>query len=298
MVEKQPEIVEEVKEEVIEEVVDDEAILDKEIEDSINSVKSGEELEAKPEVKPEEVEEPGTPPVETEEPVMDFKMPLKTKFESDEVYEKRSELMTLIQRKKSAVTPEQKQNLSDQIQNTRNDIRDLSIGQKKEEITNPNEVVKNPEDLDPTIAADRERLKQLGGTTEEDIRQIMQDERMKQNVNTTLERFVERHHQFKDEDVRDVFFDFVDNNYNWQNKSGKELMTVLELARENMFKPSESIQERVLKGANVAEKVNTMQFPGGTNVKTTVPADVKDSVAELVATGMSEEKALELLEEE
>ncbi len=71
--------------------------------------------------------------------------------------------------------------------------------------------------------------------------------------------------------------------------------TEIELARENMFKPSESIQDRVLKGANVAEKVNAMQFPGGTVAKGSMSPELRRDVDELKATGMSEEKALELL---
>jgi hypothetical protein len=72
-------------------------------------------------------------------------------------------------------------------------------------------------------------------------------------------------------------------------------MTVLELARENMFRPAETLQERVLKGANVQEKVNAMQFPGGTVTKADYSPEVRKSIDELKATGMSEEKALELL---
>jgi len=72
-------------------------------------------------------------------------------------------------------------------------------------------------------------------------------------------------------------------------------MTVLELARESMFKPSETIQERVLKGANVQEKVNAMQFPGGTIAKTDYSPEMRKDLDELIATGLSEEKAVELL---
>ena len=72
-------------------------------------------------------------------------------------------------------------------------------------------------------------------------------------------------------------------------------MTVLELARENMFKPAETITERVLKGADVQNKVNAMQFPGGSTAKVEYSPEMLKSIDELKATGMSEEKALELL---
>ncbi len=116
-------------------------------------------------------------------------------------------------------------------------------------------------------------------------------------IKNTLESFVSRHPELKDADVREVFFDFVDSNYNWSGKTGKDLMTVLELARENMFKPSETIQERVLKGANVQEKVNAMQFPGGTNIRTGHSPEKQKALDELKGTGISESMALELLEE-
>jgi hypothetical protein len=154
--------------------------------------------------------------------------------------------------------------------------------------------LEKPEE-DELLKADKERLRQLGGATKEDIENIVQKERLAANVKSTLDQFVGRHDELKDEDTREVFFDFVDSNYNWQNKSGKELMTVLELARESMFKPSETIQERVLKGANVQEKVNAMQFPGGTIAKTPYSPEMAASIKEMVATGMSEEKAIELL---
>jgi hypothetical protein len=296
---------EEKKEEV---VVDDEATLDKELEETITSIKAGQESPVSPEVKPEEkvepkAEDPSTPPVvEEKKSEYEFHLPKsgnkKDKFESDEVYEKRVELLDLVEKKKLARTDAQKQQISAQIQTTRGELSALS---RTTGIINPlNQVVadteKKPEE-DEAMKADRERLKQLGGATKEDIEEIVRKERLAGEVKSTLERFVDRHAELKDEDIREVFFDFVDSNYNWQNKGGKDLMTVLELARENMFKPSETIQDRVLKGANVQEKVNAMQFPGGTVAKQDYSPEMRKSIDELKATGMSEEKAIELLTE-
>lgn len=294
--------IEEKKEEVI-----DETELDKELSESISSVQAGKTLAptepAKAEEKKEETpeppkpEEPSTPPVEPEkEDKYEFRVPNKGKFESDESYEKRIELLDLVKRRKLAKTPEQKQQLSEEIKAAKGQLKNLNGTDKitnplniKSEVADPNEVE------DETIKADRERLKQLGGATKEDIEEIIQKERLATEVKSTLEKFVERHIELKDEDTREVFFDFVDANYNWQNKSGKELMTVLELAHESMFRPSETIQERVLKGANVQEKVNAMQFPGGTIAKQERSPEMQASIKELVSTGMSEEKAIELL---
>ncbi len=285
----------------------DEAALDKELADSIAAVQAGNVLAptepVKPEVKPEvtpvapKEESPSTtPPVPVKEDSYEFRVPNKGKFESDESYEKRVELLDLVKRRKLAVTPEQKQALSEQIQTAKGQLKNLGSADK---ITHPLNPAESTVQLveDEATKADRERLKSLGGVTKDDIQEIIAERDATANVKSTLENFVGRHPELQDADVREVFFDFVDSNYNWNGKIGKDLMTVLELARENMFKPSETIQERVLKGANVQEKVNAMQFPGGTNAKTEYSPEMRKSIDELKATGMSEEKAIELLSE-
>jgi hypothetical protein len=295
---------EEPKEEVI-----DETELDKELEESINSVQAGKVLAPKEEAKAEEGKEETPEPTKPEEaskPPVDekksdeyeFRVPNKGKFESDESYEKRIELLDLVKRRKLAKTDDQRQLLAEEIKTAKSNLKTLngtdrfanSLNQKSEEVPE-----KPLEPEDETLAADKERLKQLGGATKEDIEAIIQQERLSTDIKNTLDKFVDRHTELKDIDTREVFFDFVDSNYNWQNKSGKDLMTVLELARENMFKPSETIQERVLKGANVQEKVNAMQFPGGSIAKTDFSPEMRKSIDEIVATGVSEEKAIELL---
>lgn len=299
-----------------EEVVDD-TELDKALEESIEAVKAGNVLapteEAKEEEPKEEApasetpaeetpevttpEDASTPPTDEEKPEgYEFRVPNKGKFESDESFEKRIELLDLVKRKKLARTDEQRQALSEEIKTTKGQMKTLNGTDRFVNPLNQNEEIK-PEDtpIDESLAADRERLKELGGATKEDIEAIVQKERLASDVKSTLDKFIDRHTELGDEDTREVFFDFVDSNYNWQNKGGNELMTVLELARENMFKPSETIQERVLKGANVQEKVNAMQFPGGTVAKTDYSPEMRSSIDELVATGMSEEKAAELL---
>jgi hypothetical protein len=278
--------------------VNEDAELDKSLAESIASVQAGKELApVKEEAKPED---PSTPPVAEvkKEGEYDYRIPNKGKFESDESFEKRVELMDLVKRRKLAKTDEAKQQLSDQIKTTKGQIKNLNGTDKFINPLNQKsgvEAEKPKEPEDDALTADKERLKQLGGATKEDIEQIVKQERLASEVKSTLEKFVDRHAELKDEDTREVFFDFVDSNYNWQNKSGKELMTVLELARESMFKPSETIQDRVLKGANVQEKVNAMQFPGGTVAKTDYSPEMRKSIDEITATGLSEEKAIELL---
>jgi len=300
----------------VEEKVDEDAELDKVLAESIESVKAGNELipekkeEAKVEESKEETpevikpEETSTPPVEAESEEKEeakegyeFRIPNKGKFESDESFEKRVELLDLVKKRKLAKTDDQRQQISEEIKTAKSNLKTLN---GTDRFVNPLNEKKEGEAATPTeeeaaLTADKERLKQLGGATTEDIEEIVKRERLATDVKTTLDTFVGRHKELEDEDTREVFFDFVDSNYKWQNKGGRELMTVLELARESMFKPSESIQERVLKGANVQEKVNAMQFPGGTVAKTDFSPEMRKDLDELMATGLSEEKAIELL---
>lgn len=287
--------------------IDDEAALDAELNASIAAVQAGQTLEAKldsqPKTEPEApatvsapvVEGDGTPQTPEVPEDAEFRIPNKGKFESDEAYEKRVELFDLVKRRKAATTPEAKAALSEQIKAAKNGLKTASVSDRF--IQPKSEVPKEPV-TDPDLIADQERLKQLGGATKEDIAQILREERVVQEVQSNLESFVERKPELKDEDIREVFFDFVDANYNWQGKSGKELLAVLEMAHEAMFRPSDSVSDRVLKAAGVAEKVNAMQFPGGTGAKTSYSPEIQRSIDELKATGMSEEKALELLSEE
>jgi len=298
----------------------DETELDKELEESLNSVNAGNELSSKKEVKEEEgteesseevdeskepetseeISDPQTDEGKAEPEAYEIRMPSKGKFESDESYEKRFELMDLVKKRKLAKTEEQRQQLSDEIGTTRNQLKTLNGSDRIINPLNKKSGVEpeTEEEENEADKADKERLKALGGATREDVQEILKEERQASEVKGTLDNFVNRHDELKDEDTREVFFDFVDSNFSWQNKSGKELMTVLELAKESMFKQSESIQERVLKGADVQNKINAMQFPGGTVAKADYSPEMKDSIKELTDTGMSEEKALSLLSDE
>ena len=311
--------------ETIETEVVDETELDKVLEESIEAVKAGKELTPpaeevevkevegeKPET--EKPEEPSTPPVIEEKPIeakpaeavaeeakpeaYEFRIPNKGKWESDESFEKRIELLDLVKKRKLAKTEIQRDEISAGIKTAKSQLKTINGTDRFVNPLNEKKVVEEPkpgEVEDETLIADKERLKALGGATKEDIQDMVQKDRLATDVKNTLDSFIDRHTELGDEDTREVFFDFVDSNYSWQNKGGKELMTVLELARESMFKPSETIQERVLKGADVQNKVNAMQFPGGTVAKTDISPELRKDLDELIGTGMSEEKAIELL---
>lgn len=229
----------------------------------------------------------------------EFRIPNKGKFESDEAYEKRIELFDLVRQRKAATTPEAKAALTEKIRTTKGEIKGIGterFTQTRTEVA-PTGATGASGEIDPDLAADQERLRSLGGATKEDVAAIIAQANQEAAVRFDLQNFVSKHPDLKDEDVREVFFDFVDANYVWQGKTGKDLATTLELAHEAMFKPSETVTDRVLKAAGVQEKVNAMQFPGGTGGKTTYSPEMQKSIDELKATGMSEDKAVELLTE-
>jgi len=205
--------------------VNEDAELDAELESTIAEIKAGNEPQPKVEVKPEETkeetpktpegEEPSEPQkVEVKKDEYDYRIPNKGKFESDEAFEKRTELMDLVKKRKLAKTDEQRQDLTDQIKTAKSQLKNLNGSDKK--IINPlNQVGETPkEEEDETLKADKERLRELGGATKEDIQEIIQQERLANEVKNTLDKFVDRHSELKDEDVREVFFDFVESNYN------------------------------------------------------------------------------------
>lgn len=224
-----------------------------------------------------------------------FRVPQQGKYETDEAFEKRVELFDLVQRRRAAPTLEAKAKLSEDIKKAKGDLRQLGnsvspIIQQKVDGSPTGEV-------DPALAADQARLRQVGGATKEEVAEIIHQERVAQEIKSDIQKFVDSNPSLKDEDVREVFFDFVESNYAWEGKSGKDLRVILSMAHDAMFRPSDTIQERVLKAANVAEKVNAMQFPGGTGAQMTFSPEMKASIDELKATGMSEEKAIQLLSE-
>lgn len=297
----------------------DEAALDAEIAASIESVKAGETIATAPtgETGAAPTGETGatgptgaTGEAPTGEPQptgatgeQDHRLPNKGKWESDAAYEKRVELFDLVKRKQGATTPEAKATLSAEIARVKGELKTSNIAErfiqpKTEGATGPTGASGETGEIDPALAADQERLKQLGGLTREEMRAELQQERHDAAVENDLKNFVGGHDELKDSDVREVFLDFVEENYAWQGKSGAALSAVLEMAYENMFRPAESVQDRVLKGAGVQEKVNAMQFPGGTGGGNTRTPEQQKELDELKATGMSEEKALELLSDD
>lgn len=282
----------------------DESVLDQELEASLNALRAETSAE---EVKPTETPENPTGPDSDEgkpseiEPEADavpkteenkeFKPPVKGKFESEESFQKRIELANLVKQRKEARTAEDKDSIQKDIQNIRKDLARLNSKNINNSL--------NPDEVPPKTLNELDQDEPEATVTIGEVERILEEREFERSVRSTIQTFVERHEILKnDEDQREVFFDFVESDFNWKGKTGADLLRVLEMAREAMFKPSESIQDRVLKSANVAEKVNAMQFPGGTITKPGLTPAQQKSVDELVATGMSADKALELIMED
>lgn len=301
-------------------VVEDETALDVELSESIAKIKAGEAVVPQAPAETGESAPTGAQgPTGTDAPTGatgstgadastsqptgpdgddEFRIPKQGKWETDDAYEKRVELFDLVKRRRAATTPETKAALSAEITKAKSDLRTLGGTErftKTKGDDSPDGATGATAEEDPTIAADKERLRALGGATKEDLAEIIRQERFEQEVKSDVQKFVDSAPELKDPDVREVFFDFVEANYAWEGKSGKALTAILGMAHETMFRPSESIQDRVLKGADVAGKVGSMQFPGGTGSQTTLSPDRKQSLDELKAAGMSEEKAMELI---
>jgi len=291
---------------------EDESILDKELEASLSAMKAEmPEVATTPDTAVDEgkkpsnaaegptnrdhIEEESSKKETTTETESTKEIVNKAEGETEEAFIKRAELLELVRQKKLARSEEERVKLSKEIFNTRREISVLN-----NPINNPLTKAETPNnEVEPEPSDDLKRLKELGGVTKDELINALEEREFNKNVETTVKSFVDKNPQMADEDVREVFFNFVESNYNWQGKSGQELNTVLELAKDAMFKPSETIQERFIKGANVQEKVNSMQFPGGSVSKQGISKDKQQSVDELMSTpGMTEEKALELLSDD
>lgn len=223
-----------------------------------------------------------------------FRNPIRGKWESEEAYEARKLLAELASKRKSARSPEEIQNLTAEIDKTRQALRTSSHqdGINRSQSFNNDNASSH---VTPEYGEQESDSLQRRPATIEEVQAMLDQREKAKDVTTTLQSFIGRHPELSDVDTREVFFDFVESNYNWQDKTGKDLMTVLELARENMFKPSETIQERVLKSAGVQQKVNAMQFPGGSVVKPGYTPEQQKSINELTAMGYSEKDALDMI---
>lgn len=214
----------------------------------------------------------------------EFKLPVKGKFESDESFELRMQLFDLVKQKKAAGSQEEKDGIQRQIKELRHQMSEALRSPSTRSQSSISNDDASPEEAE--VGNQNNRY-----LTEQDLIEFNQRAQNK----VVIDSFFEKHPEFKDPDVKEVFVNFFDANYKLDGKDAKGVATVLELARSAMFKPSETIQERTLKAAQVQDKVNAMQFPGSTGGGDTFTPEQKASIDEMVSAGVPREKAIELV---
>jgi len=219
------------------------------------------------------------------EEVIDFKNPTKGRNESDTAYEKRVELSHLVHMRKTAKNTDERNQIQDDIYKARQDLRKI-----------------NTENFNRAEISNHEGTSPNGDTTQEDTQSMIQRgiavELNKIQSTQVVEDFIKSNKQLQDEDFREVFFDFIDSDFNWQGKSPTQLKHILDLAYSAMVRPEETFEDKVIKSSKVHEAVTAMQFPGGSIAVEGFSKERESDISELEATGMSREKAIVLTDGE
>lgn len=239
-------------------------------------------------------EAPSEEGVQPENQAFEFKDPVKGKFESEESFQMRVQLAGLIKQKKLAKTDKEKSDLQGQIKGLRDDMSALLRGGvPKSPSFNNNGSASSSDDT-----SQQETDSNTRPMTQAEVDAMLNRRDYDRSVRETLDSFISSSPELKDPDIQQVYFDFIDANYQWQGKTGKDLRTVLDLAKQAMFRPNETVQEAALKGAKVQEKINAMQFPGGSIARAGLTPDQQKDVDDMVAAGIPESKARALILED
>lgn len=215
-----------------------------------------------------------------------IRFPEKGKFETDDSYNVRLQIAEMIKKRESAESTSEKDAIQAELRKFRDEFGHLITNNRSQSSIRDDA----PADVQP----------QKGNQTAiEDIDSVIEKKLMERQIwmdnKSAIDTFFDSTPELQDPVTRQVFIDFFDANYKIEGKSPKEVTQTLNLAKQAVFRPAETVQERVLKGAEVQDKVNAMQFPGGTIVKTGLTPDQQQSIDEMVATGMSEDRARALI---
>lgn len=233
---------------------------------------------------------------QTEEPTApyEFKAPVKGKFESDASFNLRVQLANLVQAKKATNDPNGQQAIQDQIKELRNELRNT----KPESVINRSQS-SNSDEVAPANVQPDSGNPQVNPNDPNAIAalaiQQMQEQQHTVAMANTINDFFGKNAEFTDPDVRDVFIEFFDSNYKLEGKSPEQAIATLELAKQAMFRPDETIQERALIAAGVQKDVSAMQFPGGNVPQVGLNAEQAASIKEMVAAGVPEDRARALI---
>jgi len=216
----------------------------------------------------------------------DLRIPVKGPLESEESYAVRLQISEMLKKREAAATEDEKSEVQKELKKFREEFGHLIN-------SNRSQFSQDRDDAPSSVQPDDGSQKKFVSVDE--LEEILAEKQVQTENKFIIESFFSKHPEFSDQNVRDVFVDFFDSNYKIDGKTGSQIAQVLELARSAMFKPTQSIEERVLKGANVQNKVNAMQFPGGTIVRNGLTPDQQRSVDEMKAAGISEDRARELI---
>lgn len=217
----------------------------------------------------------------------DLTIPIRGKFETDTSYAVRMKIAEMIKAKKQAETVVEKNEIQEELRSFRKEFGNLINNNKSQLSFNNNDNA--PSDVTPEKGESGRYI------DESQLEQILSERETTFKNKNVVDSFFKTYKEFNDDSVKQVFIDFFDSNYRIDNKVGEQITETLELAREAMFRPKQGIQERVLKSADVNQKINSMQFPGGTVTKSALTPQQQKSVDEMVNAGVSEEKARELI---
>lgn len=209
--------------------------------------------------------------------------PIRGKFESEESYAVRLRIAEMIKAKDEATSESEKDSIQSQLKDFRKEFGSL--------INNKNQLSFNQNGSTPSDNEENEL------TLDEKVKEAVANQHFELQNKSIVDNFFSEHKEFSDPNVKQAFIDFFDNTYIISGKTGNELRQVLKLGYESMFKPSQSINERVLKGTSVQNAVKTMQSSGGTAPTSTLTPEQQASINEIrsLRKDLSEQDALDLI---
>jgi len=211
--------------------------------------------------------------------------------ESDNKFAIRTQIAHVLAQKNSAPKGSEEHINADYIiKELRKDLRDTSILERN----NQTNIINNDDSV-PDVQQNPNMV------PIEQVEALFNQKMLEKDITMTLDNFLGSRPELTDPDVRDVFLDYVSDNYKWEGKAGNDLLNILETAASVVFpkqvKDVQAVEQRILKGIDVQEKINTMQFPGGQVQQKGYSLETENSIKELMNTGYSRDEAIALLDD-
>jgi len=220
-----------------------------------------------------------------------IKTPVQAPGESDNLFALRKQIAHVLHQKNSVEAGSSEHIRADEIiKALRKDLRETSLLERN----NQQNIINN----DDSVSDVQQNPNMV---PYEQVQALINQSLLEKDITMTLDGFIGSRPELADPNVRDVFLDYVSENYKWEGKTGADLVSILETAATVVFpkqvKDVQATEQRILKGIDVQEKINTMQFPGGSVHQKGYSLETENSIKDLMSTGMSREQAIELLED-